>query len=477
MANEQAPPEPKPIPDPPDFPIVWDNPDDAQLQWEYDSAHLTGPLSLLDYHYWIDIYEGFNAYNESAGNPLRFKTTRLNTFLYGAVVPVVAPEEIPEAMNKAEQTIKGQIDQLGTLWKEDWLPEIKGHLAFWDAFDLRGSNAGDLMVHLEETVVRMRELWEIHFAIVLPAYVAMSQFDDLYRDLFGSEGAFDAYRLLQGLDNETVVTDRALWVLGRRALQSPQIREAIETHKVSDIPSSLEAFPEGRTFWSDFQDFLAERSQRTTTWSIAEESWIENPEQPLVSLKEYLSQPDRDMEEERAALVADREKATTVARERLKGYPQQVSEEFERLLEAAQCGIVLSEDHGFWIDFACSYRLRTVLVELGVRLSAAGALDTANDVFHLSLDELRAACADPGTANLLDDVARRRAEISQWEKVTPPPMLGTDYGITRGQREVASGRCAGRPDDRSPLDTVVRDSRGHRDRQRGCFEPLRRRRT
>ena len=93
---------------------MWDNPDDAQLQWEYDSAHLTGPLSLLDYHYWIDIYEGFNAYNESAGNPLRFKTTRLNTFPYGAVVPVVAPEEIPEAMNKAEQTIKGQIDQLGT---------------------------------------------------------------------------------------------------------------------------------------------------------------------------------------------------------------------------------------------------------------------------------------------------------------------------------------------------------------------------
>ena len=132
------------------------------------------------------------------------------------------------------------------------------------------------------------------------------------------------------------MTDRALWVLGRRALQSPQIREAIKTHKVSDIPFALEAFPEGRTFWSEFQDFLAERGQRTTTWSIAEESWIENPEQPLVSLKEYLSQPDRNMEEERAALVADREKATTVARERLKGYPQQVSEEFERLLEAAQ---------------------------------------------------------------------------------------------------------------------------------------------
>ena len=117
-------------------------------------------------------------------------------------------------MNKAEQTMKGQIDQLRTLWKENWLPEMKEHLAFWDAFDLRGSSVGDLMVHLEETVVRMRELWEIHFAIVLPAYVAMSQFDDLYRDLFGSEGAFDAYRLLQGLDNETVVTDRALWVAG-----------------------------------------------------------------------------------------------------------------------------------------------------------------------------------------------------------------------------------------------------------------------
>jgi len=54
-------------------------------------------------------------------------------------------------------------------------------------------------------------------------------------------------------------------------------------------------------------------------------------------------------------------------------------------LKAAQVGSVLSEDHGFWIDFACLYRVRCVFMELGRRLAEAGVLSGADDVFYLTL--------------------------------------------------------------------------------------------
>ncbi len=50
---------------------------------------------------------------------------------------------------------------------------------------------------LEDYWEHMERLWELHFEVVFPAYVAVSEFADLYRDLFGGE-AFDAYRLLHG---------------------------------------------------------------------------------------------------------------------------------------------------------------------------------------------------------------------------------------------------------------------------------------
>ncbi len=422
--------QPKPIPDPPDFPVILENPDDAQLQWEYDTTHSTGPAPLLEFQaFWKTAFEGWSSANESLGIPLRIRATRLNTYFYIAILPAVAPEEMPEAMNKAEETLNGQINRLESLWKEEWLPEITGHLAFWDAFDLSGAEMSALMDHLDETLDRFLELFTIHFVIISPVYVAMSQFDDLYRDLFGSEGALDSYRLLQGLDNETVITDRALWTLSRKALKSSEIRQAIATHAASEIPTALGAFPAGQAFWSEFQVFLEERGQRSTFWSISDESWIENPESPLMSLKEYLAQPDRDMDAERETLVSDREKAIAEARDRLKGYPRQAAAEFERLLVAAKVATVLTEDHGFWIDFASSYRLRRVLMEVGRRFADADALKVAEDVFHLTVEEIRGTGRDAETADLREKVVQRSNEIRQWEAVSPPPMLGTDFGV------------------------------------------------
>jgi hypothetical protein len=72
-------------------------------------------------------------------------------------------------------------------------------------------------------------------------------------------------------------------------------------------------------------------------------------------------------------LAAERERLLAETRERLEGYPQAVRDEFEFLLKVARESTVLSEDHGFWIDFNSTARVRKGLLEFGRRFAEAAS--------------------------------------------------------------------------------------------------------
>jgi pyruvate,water dikinase len=109
----------------------------------------------------------------------------------------------------------------------------------------------------------------------------------------------------------------------------------------------------------------------------------------------------------------------------LQNYPQPIVDQFELLLKAAQVGKVLGEDHGFWIDFRGMYRVRRVMLEFGRRFAAAGIIEHRDDIFYLTLDEIRAMAATPPKRDQYARVAGRRAEMKYYRTITPPPVLGT----------------------------------------------------
>jgi phosphohistidine swiveling domain-containing protein len=95
------------------------------------------------------------------------------------------------------------------------------------------------------------------------------------------------------------------------------------------------------------------------------------------------------------------------------------------MLEAAQVGLLLTEDHGFYIDAYAVSLARDLLSEMGRRLVADGVLDDPDDVLMLTYDDLRVAALDlPGT-DPRTLVADRRAKLAEHTHVTPPPVLGT----------------------------------------------------
>jgi phosphohistidine swiveling domain-containing protein len=417
-----------PIPVPPDFPVTWENPDDEHFFWTRDTMHFPDQMNELEGELVTRVAHthGFARASEAYEMPIRLQPRRFNTYYYMAVAPVIVPPEETKAMEKrAREKLEDAMSRLGETWSGDYLPEIQGYLRDWDVFDLRSASMPELLSHLDQTLTRFQRLWEIHFNVAFPMLMAVSTFEEFYSDLFDSEGTFDAYRLLQGLDNKTVESGRMLWRLSRRALEMPEVRKILEERAAADVVPALEESAEGRQFLIEFDAYLEEYGHRGDKWGLSYPTWVENPTPVVKMLKDYMTQAGGDPDEELAALSAERERYLVETREHLADYPQAVRDQFETLLKAAVEGMILSEDHGFWIDFNSTARVRKVFMEFGRRFAKAGVVEEAGDVFHLTLKEIRETAEQLPQLDRSDLVAQRKTEMERFGRMQPPPALGT----------------------------------------------------
>jgi phosphohistidine swiveling domain-containing protein len=410
---------------PSNFPVVWERPGDDQLFWNHERMHFPEPVTPLTESVWALSLSGFTRAWAAYDLDLHFMGRRINTYHYETIASVEVPPEEQEARQKSsEAKLEAAIAFLGEDWETRWLPEIMRHLRYWETFDLRGATLSELLAHLEQTIARTGRLWEIHDLAVGPALMAISLFDDLYRDLFGAEHALEAYRLLQGLGNKTLETDRALWRLSRQARRAPEVQRILMEQPAGEVISALQQSTEGRNFLSELHTFLQEFGQRSDL-ELSQPRWIEDPTPVITNLKDYIVQPDRDPQEELAALATERDQLIAQTREQLRGYPQPIINRFEFLLAAAQKGTVLTEDHGFYIDLRGLYQFRLVVLEFGRRFASASVLDAIGDVFYLTLDEVRKTAEAFPTLDRHLLVAGRQAEQEYFRTIQPPPALGT----------------------------------------------------
>lgn len=418
---------PSPLTAPPNFPVTWPRPEDERLFWMHDRLHVPKPITQLDGWSLYQIYEhGISAAAQAYEVPLRCRARRINTYFYFALIPVdVPPEEVGARSKRVQETLSTAMARMGETWRTAYLPEIQAHLAYWTEFDLAGATMPALLTHLDETVVRHRRLYELHMLIWIPFMTAMSLFDELYGDLFEQDSALDAYRLLQGRGSKTLERDRALWRLGRTARAATPVRQVLEERAAADVPATLAASAPGRAFLAELQAYLSEYGAGVDKWELSYPSPLEDPTPVIKMLKDYITQPDRDLEAEQVALDTERERLVAEARARLAAYPQQVVDQFEFLLEAAQEAVVLSEDHSFWIDFRGLYEVRRVFLEFGRRFRDAGVVDAPEDVFYLTPDDIRETAMALPRLDRRRVVAGQRAEMAYFRTITPPAALGT----------------------------------------------------
>jgi rifampicin phosphotransferase len=443
-SSTQAPTAGQPIPTPPDFSVVWDNPRDAKLTW-MSSPQFKTPISPMIHAVIGAFLVGGNAGMEHAGLPFEVRIERINTYAYMGMVPKEAPPEMAmkamSLLNRAapgvfkmmmskvgagmskqqEAALNPIIERFESYWYDELLPEIKQHITYFESSDLRGMSLDQFRAHLAEALKRVERMGALH-GVVMPMLFAMSQFEELYRELFEGATTLDALRLTQGFDNKTMEGDRALWRLSRAARSIPEVREILFKHAAGEVIPALEKSAASQQFLADLHKWLAYYGLRlNSVFALDQPSWIEDPTPAIQNLQAYVAMPDLWPEMEPVALAAEREKAVAEARAKLAGYPQPIVARFETLLKAAQVAVIVHEDHNFWIDQRLFYHVRRLILEFGGRMAQAGMLDTVNDVFYLTPDELQNS-RDVLMKRLVQE---RKTEMEQFSHVTPPPMLGT----------------------------------------------------
>jgi pyruvate,water dikinase len=124
---------------------------------------------------------------------------------------------------------------------------------------------------------------------------------------------------------------------------------------------------------------------------------------------------------------------------------------FETAYEDVQRLWPLKEDHSHYIDQASTAMVRISLAEVGRRLAKTSAIEDANDIWFLTIDEVRSALGKPALPGELTGLVKeRRADHQRWSRLRPPKHLGTYPADYDGERIV--------PDDGEPAE--LRELRG-----------------
>ncbi len=412
---------------PANFPVHWTDPADAAYHWTRDREHNPQPITPM--------FSSFAALTAGAGRArtvevygeaiLARRDVQFNGYNYSRVVPFTGtPEEMEARVRFNHEQVSSAAFRLRALWEGEWLPDLQSAWRFWEQFDLAGASFDMLAVHLDETIQRATRIYEIHYWMGPPIWWALDEFARFYCDLFEGQTSLDAHRLLQGFENQTLRIGQALWRLSRQANQTEAVRQAIANLPAAEIELSLRSTTQGQAFLTELRNFQHSFGQRSDLWDWGYPSWSENPAPIFHNLKQYLSAPGQDPADRLRAAAAEREQAVAAARARLAGYPRPILERFEKLLAAAQTALVLSEDHTYWIDFNGFGWVRRVILECGRRLAAAERLGEAEDVFYITIGELRGLLRG-SRMDLRETAARRRAEVTRWAASPAPDELGT----------------------------------------------------
>jgi hypothetical protein len=166
-----------------------------------------------------------------------------------------------------------------------------------------------LLVHWDDTLTRLRRLWQLHFTLAFPMSMARDGFLELFGELFEGSSKLDALACLQGLENRTLLAGRRLWALRDAADATPAVRRLLRRLSPEEVVPALRATPEASDFLAKLEAYLDEFGRRSPLLGVSRPTQREAPAAVVKMLQDALSQPTHDLEVHHARTAAEREGA------------------------------------------------------------------------------------------------------------------------------------------------------------------------
>ena len=237
--------------------------------------------------------------------------------------------------------------------------------------------------------------------------------------------------LVSGVRTKTTETNEALEDLARQIRTETELQDQFRSHDTQLLMSELKSTQAGQSFLRQLDEFLDQYGHRETALTISQPAWKDQPENVLAILKVLA---------EAEAPKLESYDAWQRTRDELLGHSilglRFLRRFFLGSLTNARYLFQIREDTHFYATMVQPC-IRRIALELGKRLVETGALDNAEEVFHLKLDELEAFGEEwQPTRQMVEQtrslVARRKAKRAS---LANKPMFDPRLLATTSQAE------------------------------------------
>jgi len=404
----------------PEFPVTWDDPEDAKLTWEREDAHfdrVLGPLAIEFIRKGPD--HGIRARFLEIGFPMLVRHAAFNGRFYASSKPLIPAEELPAKLTEMSVLRRRVGRTLRARWDDELMPELREHYDWMRRLDLDAiapEAAADAWL---EVWRRLSRIWTIHLVVTGSSYPVMEELAQTYEQLLGGNGG-EALAVTQGLAPTLQRLERDLYELAEVVRALPAVKEAIAQGERS--PVVLAGLPGGDRFEAALRDFLAHHGDvGQETLDLASTPYRDDPAKLLTILAQRLGSGREHPDARFARVRAVGEATLQRARAALGDRPDDLAR-FEEIVAAALGAGPLTEEHNYWIDRVSQSHVRRLALAAGARLVRDGALDAADEIFLLYVPEVADALRAPRSLERL--VAQRRRELATWQRLDAPRTVG-----------------------------------------------------
>jgi len=301
--------------------------------------------------------------------------------------------------------------------------EAKEARGLRDWADIRKLSNNDLLsFFLDYAYIINRKEGETHMMMLMASYYISGLFQQMWREVFGIEGAIDPDfgNVMAGFESRDMWINRELWRLSRSVLELG-IRDVFD--KIDeDVIQDLEKSEEGSKWLKMLHDFLIENGWRCERMHAYDTpAWVEKPSLVINRIKMLIQLDSSPADTARDRVRKEREAAEKRVLEKVHGTQRAA---FKVLMKAAQKSGYWSEDHTYYCDFYIGALGRWIVTEFGRRFAGAGCIDDPDDIHFLHPNEIRKAAIPMERINLRPYVERRKELFEKALTIEPKPFYG-----------------------------------------------------
>ena len=403
-----------------EFPVIWDDPEDAKLTWAREDAHFDHVMSPLGTDFITNGPDyGIQRRLGEIGFPMLVRHRAFNGRFYASEKPLVSEDRMADELTRAVTFRRAFARTLRRQWDNEMLPELHDHYAWMRGLDvarLTRDQAVDAWLDLWR---RTRRTWWIHFMVTGSAYPVMEELAQAYEKLVGGNGT-EALAITQGQAPTLQRLETDLHELAEATRRWPAVARALAEGERS--PITLAGLEGGRDFARALETFLGVHGDiGQENFDLESPAWRDEPAKLFAVLAQRL-RSEGEHPDARGARVRARAKETLDrARAHLAERPDDLAR-FDEVLAAATSAGPLTEEHNYWIDRKSQAHVRRLSLAFGERLVADRALASADEIFLLYVPEIASALRSPMPLGEL--VARRRHELARWRRLVTPKTIG-----------------------------------------------------